>query len=99
MQEFRGNTVLTFDQETKGALVLERLDELGPSIQRWLEKNMQYIEFVIPIENALVTDPVQAMFCGTMARMTQALNVLEERRDGRAASPSCGRSIRSAICR
>src|SRR6516162_8317802 len=30
MQEFRGNTVLTFDKETKGALVLERLDELGP---------------------------------------------------------------------
>ena len=29
MQEFRGNTVLTFDQETKGAIVLERLDELG----------------------------------------------------------------------
>ncbi len=29
MQEFRGNTVLTFDQETKGAIVLERMDELG----------------------------------------------------------------------
>ena len=27
MQEFRGNTVLTFDKETKGALVLEHLDE------------------------------------------------------------------------
>src|ERR1700746_1410429 len=35
MQEFRGNTVLTFDQETKGALVLERMNELGASIQRW----------------------------------------------------------------
>ena len=69
MQEFRGNTVLTFDKETKGAIVLERLDELGPSIRRWLEKNMEYIEFVVPIENALVNDPVQAMFCGTMARM------------------------------
>ena len=70
MQEFRGNTVLTFDQETKGAIVLERMDELGSSIRRWLEKNMEYIEFVMPIERALVKDPVQAMFCGTMARMT-----------------------------
>jgi Cof subfamily protein (haloacid dehalogenase superfamily) len=77
MQEFRGNTVLTFDKETKGALVLEHLDDLGPSIRRWLEKNMQYIEFVIPIQNALVTDPVQAMFCGTTDRMRQALTTLE----------------------
>jgi Cof subfamily protein (haloacid dehalogenase superfamily) len=76
MQEFRGNTVLTFDKETKGAIVLERLDELGASIRRWLEKNMEYIEFVVPLENALVSDPVQAMFCGTMARMTQALDAL-----------------------
>ena len=76
MQEFRGNTVLTFDNETKGAIVLERLDELGASIRRWLEKNMEYIEFVVPLESALVSDPVQAMFCGTMARMSQALGAL-----------------------
>ena len=76
MQEFRGNTVLTFDQETKGAIVLEHLDELGPSIRRWLEKNMEYIRFVVPIEDALMKDPVQAMFCGTMARMNQALRAL-----------------------
>lgn len=77
MQEFRGNTVLTFDKETKGAIVLEHLEELGPSIRRWLEKNMEYIEFVVPIEGALVSDPVQAMFCGTMSRMSQALRALE----------------------
>lgn len=77
MQEFRGNTVLTFDKETKGAIVLERFDELGSSIRRWLEKNIEYIEFVVPIEKALVSDPVQAMFCGTMARMSGALLALE----------------------
>ena len=77
MQEFRGNTVLTFDKEIKGAIVLERLDEVGLSIRRWLEKNMEYIEFVVPIERALVTDPVQSMFCGTMARMRLALQALE----------------------
>jgi Cof subfamily protein (haloacid dehalogenase superfamily) len=77
MQEFRGNTVLTFDKEVKGAIVLEHLDELGPSIRRWLEKNMEFIEFVVPIERALVSDPVQAMFCGTMDRMNLALQSLE----------------------
>src|SRR5712675_1446314 len=77
MQDFRGNTVLTFDKETKGAIVLEHLDDLNASIRRWLEKNMAYIEFVVPIENALINDPVQAMFCGSMARMTEALQALE----------------------
>jgi Cof subfamily protein (haloacid dehalogenase superfamily) len=76
MQEFRGHTVLTFDRETKGAIVLERLNELGSSIRQWLEKNMEYIKFVVPIEDALVSDPVQAMFCGTMTRMSQALQSL-----------------------
>jgi Cof subfamily protein (haloacid dehalogenase superfamily) len=80
MQEFRGNTVLTFDRETKGAIILERMDDLGASIRRWLEKNMEYIDFVVPIERALVTDPIQAMFCGTMARMKEALVALEKSR-------------------
>lgn len=77
MLEFRGNTVLTFDKETKGALVLERLDELGASIRRWLEKNIEFIDFVVPIEKALGADPIQAMFCGTLARMSGALKALE----------------------
>src|SRR5438067_12084700 len=76
MQDFRGNTVLTFDTETKGAIVLEQMQELNASIQRWLEKNMQYIDFVIPIEKSLTADPVQAMFCGRIPRMQQALAAL-----------------------
>ncbi len=77
MQEFRGNTVITFDKESKGALVLERMDELTTIIQRWLEQNLQYIDFVVPIEDCLVTDPLQAMFCGTLSRMRDVLNALE----------------------
>src|SRR5258707_9322031 len=78
MRGFRGNTVLTFDTEAKGAIVLEHMNELNVSIQRWLEKNLQYIDFVIPIEDALTTDPVQAMFCGPIARMQQAQAGLAE---------------------
>jgi len=83
MREFRGQTVLTFDGDdfqgggdVSGTLVIERLDELETSIQRWLEKNRQYIRFVVPIEKALTTDPVQAMFCGPVAHMQRALQVL-----------------------
>jgi Cof subfamily protein (haloacid dehalogenase superfamily) len=80
MREFRGNTVVQFDIDGKGAIVLEHLRDLNVSIQRWLEKNMEYIDFVVPIERALVTDPIQAMFCGTMARMKEALVALEKSR-------------------
>jgi hypothetical protein len=76
MMEFRGNTVLTFDTEVKGAIVLEHMDELNASNQRWLEKNLQFIDFVVPLEKALTRDPVQAMFCGSIARMTCALQAL-----------------------
>jgi Cof subfamily protein (haloacid dehalogenase superfamily) len=81
MQEFRGQTVLTFDSNAHDnnasrPIVIERLDQLEGSIQRWLEKNMQCIRFVVPIENALTTDPVQAMFCGPVARMQRVLQVL-----------------------
>jgi Cof subfamily protein (haloacid dehalogenase superfamily) len=76
MREFRGNTVLTFDTNDKGAIVLEHMQELNASIQRWLEKNLQYIDFVIPIEDSLVTDPVQAMLCGPIPRMHEALRIL-----------------------
>lgn len=77
MRDFRGNMVVTFDKETKGALVLERMDELTQSIQKWLEKNIEYIDFVVPLEKALVADPVQAMFCGSITRMRDALAALE----------------------
>jgi Cof subfamily protein (haloacid dehalogenase superfamily) len=76
MHEFRGNTVLTFDIEGKGAIVLEHMRELNGSIQRWLEKNLEFIDFVIPLERSLTTDPVQIMFCGPIARMRQALDRL-----------------------
>ena len=83
MQEFRGQTVLTFDTEGAGTIVVEHLRDLEASIQRWLEKNMEYIQFVVPIENALTTDPVQAMFCGPVAHMQLA----------RAALSDCGLPI------
>lgn len=76
MKEFRGNTVITFDKETRGAIVLEHMDELSASIQKWLEKNSEFIEFVIPVEDSLITDPVQAMFCGAIERMQRALSTL-----------------------
>ncbi|HEY3927635.1 MAG TPA: Cof-type HAD-IIB family hydrolase [Candidatus Koribacter sp.] len=70
--EFRANTVITFERPGKGALIVERTDELTESIQRWIEKNSQFIEFVVPIESAIDTNPIQAMFCGRIPKMELA---------------------------
>ena len=72
MSAFSSCTVLTFDKEERGAIVVERTDELGSNIQRWIDKNRAYIEETAPITTALICDPVQVMFCGTIARMAPA---------------------------
>jgi Cof subfamily protein (haloacid dehalogenase superfamily) len=72
MQAFRNHTVLTFDREGMGAIVCEDHEQLYGVIQRWMEKNAPYIEYVSPIERALTEDPIQAMFCGPIALMQRA---------------------------
>jgi Cof subfamily protein (haloacid dehalogenase superfamily) len=74
MDEFRGHAVLTFDRAGHDALVLERLDELTQSVSRWLEVNKPNIHRVSPLESALDhnEDPIQAMYCGRVARMEEA---------------------------
>ncbi len=76
MTGFRDCLVLTFDVSGKGEVVLERSDLMVPSIRRWLEKNEPFIEYVVPIERALISDPVQAMFCGSIARMEEVQRAL-----------------------
>jgi hypothetical protein len=73
MGTFRGNAVLTFDRPGHGALVLERVEELNQTIARWIQNNEPYIQYISPLEDALRNDdPIQAMFCGRVARMQEA---------------------------
>jgi len=72
MPEFRDNTVVTFDRDGMGAIVCEEHKRLYGVIQRWMEKNAPYIEYVKPIEKALVDDPIQVMFCGEVELMKTA---------------------------
>jgi len=72
MGEFRDNTVITFDREGMGAIVCEQRERLYGVIQRWMEKNAPYIEYVNPIEKALTEDPIQVMFCGEIGLMKRA---------------------------
>ena len=93
VQEFRNALVFTFDrvgpdgEDSRGALVVEDLDELNASIGRWMVANEPYIAHVRPIEDALADSdaedgaipgslnrnaPIQAMLCGTIERMARA---------------------------
>jgi Cof subfamily protein (haloacid dehalogenase superfamily) len=77
MPAYRDNLALTFDREGLGAIVCESHERLYTVIQRWMEKNAPYIEYISPIEEALTTDPIQAMFCGPIELMKQAVAELE----------------------
>ncbi len=77
MLEYRDYMVITFDREGRGAIVCENHDRLYGVIQRWMEKNSPSIEYVSPIEKALVTDPIQAMFCGPIGLAKQMVEKLE----------------------
>jgi Cof subfamily protein (haloacid dehalogenase superfamily) len=72
MQEYRNHTVLTFDREGMGAIVCENHEQLYSVIQRWMQKNAPYIEYISPIEKALTGDPIQVMFCGPIELMRRA---------------------------
>jgi Cof subfamily protein (haloacid dehalogenase superfamily) len=78
MDGFRGHAVLTFDRQGNNALVLERFEELNQSISRWIQVNAAFIQYVSPLEDALIEDPIQAMYCGPLSRMEQAEDRLAE---------------------
>jgi Cof subfamily protein (haloacid dehalogenase superfamily) len=72
MRKYRNYMVLTFDRAGMGAIVCENHDQLYGVIQRWMEKNAPFIEYISPIEDALSEDPIQAMFCGPVELMDRA---------------------------
>ncbi len=72
MRDFRNYSVITFDRDSMGAIVCENHELLYGVIQRWMEKNAPYIEYVSPVEKALIEDPIQVMFCGPVDRMQSA---------------------------
>jgi len=73
---FRGDTVVIFDRESKGALVVAPEIELNPHIRRWKEHNPLYLEFAEPLEMAIAEPPIQLRFCGSILHMREAVSVL-----------------------
>jgi hydroxymethylpyrimidine pyrophosphatase-like HAD family hydrolase len=81
LNDYRSTLVLTFDltgpdgEDSRGALIVEHLDDLHTSIGRWMRANERYISQVSPIEDALqpgANPPIQMMLCGPIDRMREA---------------------------
>lgn len=77
--EFRRAMLVTFDrvqddgEDTRGALVVEEMEDLRGSIGKWMAANEPYIEKVVPLESALGREGmIQMMLCGTIERMRKA---------------------------
>ncbi|MGH9555391.1 MAG: Cof-type HAD-IIB family hydrolase [Terriglobales bacterium] len=77
LESFRKCTILTFDLDAKGALVTEGTDGFDPGIQRWMERNAEWIECVPRLEDALVSEPIQVACAGSIERMRRAEEHLE----------------------
>ena len=78
MADFRRCAVLTFDRESRGALAIESAETLQGSVARWVQANLAFIEQVVPLQDALTADPIQAMFCGSLPLMREAGTRLSE---------------------
>jgi hypothetical protein len=91
LTDYRNTLVLTFDlanstgEDSRGALVVEHLDDLHASIGRWMRANEPYIAHVGRLEDALQSyppdalqpnpgqnSPIQMMLCGPIDRMRRA---------------------------
>ena len=112
IDEFRNALVLTFDrtgsdgEDSRGALVVEHLDELTSSITRWMTINAPYIAHINPIERSLdpiegdradANLPIQAMLCGTIERMARAEARLLEHPGVSAYALPTGRTGRTML--
>jgi hydroxymethylpyrimidine pyrophosphatase-like HAD family hydrolase len=86
LNDYRNTLVLTFDltgpdgEDSRGALVVEHLDDLHTSIGRWMRANEPYIQHVQRLEDALQPHqklPIQMMLCGPIEPMREAEALLE----------------------
>jgi Cof subfamily protein (haloacid dehalogenase superfamily) len=72
---YRSHAALVFDRARQGQVVHERVDTPDPLMQRYFDRNREFVRETTPLEEALTEDPIQIMFAGPLAEMRE----LEER--------------------
>jgi Cof subfamily protein (haloacid dehalogenase superfamily) len=69
--DFRDATALVFDRPHAGQVVHERLDVRDAHRRSYFQRNRDFITEVVPLESALIEDPIQVMFSGGVVRMRE----------------------------
>jgi Cof subfamily protein (haloacid dehalogenase superfamily) len=65
----RASTALVFDRDSHGQIVFETMDWSHPGRKGYWARNKSFIARSVPLEDALVEDPIQVMFNGGYAAM------------------------------
>jgi hypothetical protein len=66
---WRDGAALAFDRPREGQVVYERIDWDHPVRRMYAERSRDFIAEVSPLEDALVEDPLQVMFNGSVGEM------------------------------
>ena len=61
---YRHNAALIFDRDTAGQIMFETMDWEHPGRKSYWARNQALIAQTVPLEDALVEDPIQVMFNG-----------------------------------
>jgi hydroxymethylpyrimidine pyrophosphatase-like HAD family hydrolase len=85
----RDLTALVFDRPREGQVVFESIDWEHERHRRFFEVNRPFLAEVVPLEDALIEDPVQVMFTGGCADMRALYQQLLQH-DSTRLSEACG---------
>lgn len=85
LTQFRDSLIFTFEQAGPGSMVVEDVEALHKKLPGWVDRNRHEIACCVPLEDAFRGDagpgesrePIQAMICGTVAEMREAMAFLE----------------------
>jgi Cof subfamily protein (haloacid dehalogenase superfamily) len=73
---WRDSALLQFDRPSRGQMVYDRLDWTHPNRVKFREKNIALLEEVPALEDALVEDPIQIAFNGSVETMRALIATL-----------------------
>ena len=77
-RQIRGGAALIFDRVQPPQYLFENVDWNHPNRKRYYDRNRRYMEEVSPLEDALIEDPLQLAFSGTVFEMRRLAEFLSE---------------------
>lgn len=78
MRDWRESTAVIFDRPGKLQIMLESQNSKDPISEAYYSRNQEFIGLANPLETCLTEDPIQVMFSGASAPMSDAESVLRQ---------------------